>query len=146
MSSRRHAGQLLRVLTGGRRADRRRIQGRPTASGLHLLRQHPHVVLGPLFWGFFKARAQEQCEWFYPAGSSELSIEGIDPVRILVIGDGPAAGCGVLIHELGIAGFLARHIAEHIGRGVLVTVRAQPAASARSTLKGLDDVNLELYD
>ncbi|MET0886701.1 MAG: hypothetical protein ABWX92_09645 [Mycetocola sp.] len=79
-------------------------------------------------------------------GPSEVSIEGIDPLRILIIGDGPAAGCGVLIHELGIAGFLARHIAERIKRGVVVTVRAQPAASARSTLRRLDDIDLDLYD
>ena len=103
-------------------------------------------MLGPLFWGLFVARTHEQSEWRYPTGPSEVSIAGVDPARILVIGDGPAAGCGVRTHQLGIAGHLARHIAGHIERGVVVTVAAQPAASARSTLKRLVGMDLDGYD
>lgn len=82
----------------------------------------------------------------YPAGPAEVRIDGVDPVRVLVIGDGAAAGCGVLIHELGMAGYLARHLAQHLRRGVEVAVSAQPAASARSTLKSLEGVALGGYD
>lgn len=104
------------------------------------------AVLGPIFWAMFRARTREQREWSYPTGTPVVCVRGIAPVRVLVIGDGAAAGCGVLIHELGIAGFLARHIAEYSGRGVIVTVSAQPAASARSTLGCLDGVDLAGYD
>jgi hypothetical protein len=104
------------------------------------------MILGPLFWGWFKAKTQEQREWRYPTGPSEVSIAGTDPAYILVIGDGPAAGFGVRTHQLGIAGHLARHIAEQMERGVVVRVAAQPAASARSTLKRLGDMDLEGYD
>jgi hypothetical protein len=103
-------------------------------------------MLGPLFCGWIRARTQEQSGWFYPSGPPEVSVAGIAPARILVIGDGPAAGRGVLTHELGIAGHLARHTARHTKRGVVVTVAAEPAATARSTLKRLDDMSLDGYD
>ncbi|WP_157509773.1 hypothetical protein [Leifsonia sp. Root4] len=112
----------------------------------HRLRRWPHTVLGPLFWGWFKARTHEQCEWRYPTGPAEINIAGTCPARILVIGDGPAAGCGVRSHQLGIAGHLGRHLFSHIQRGVVVTVAAQPAASARSTRKCLGDLDIEGYD
>jgi len=110
------------------------------------MRPHPEVALAPLFWALFRVRTQEEREWFYPQETAAVSISGLDPVRILIIGDGPAAGCGVLIHELGIAGFLARGIAQATKRGAVVTVKAQPAASARSTLRRLDDMDLDGYD
>jgi hypothetical protein len=110
------------------------------------LRELPHAALGALLWRLFRAQTQQEREWLYPAGPPEVSVDGVDPVRILVIGDAPAAGCGVLIHDLGIAGFLARHLAEHLQRGVVVTVRAQPAASARWTLAQLDVTDLDGYD
>ena len=52
----------------------------------------------------------------------------------------------MLIHDLGIAGFLARDVAERTGRGAVVTVSAQPDASARSTLGCLASVHLDAYD
>ena len=88
----------------------------------------------------------EQRAWYYPTGPSEVRIAGIDPARILLIGDAPAAGCGVLIHELGIAGYLARDVAARVRRGVVVTVAAEPDASARSTLKRLHHLDLDGYD
>ncbi|MET0974490.1 MAG: hypothetical protein ABWX82_02320 [Leifsonia sp.] len=115
-------------------------------SGSDLLLQFPQALLGPLFWGMFRARTQEEREWRYPTGPSGVSIGGIDPARILVIGDGPAAGCGVRTHQLGIAGHLARYVAARSERGVVVTVAAHPAASARSTLERLDGMDLDGYD
>ncbi len=110
------------------------------------LRELPHAAVGALLWRLFRARTQQEREWLYPAGPPEVSVDGVDPVRILIIGDGPAAGCGVLIHDLGVAGFAARHVAERLQRGVEVTVQAQPAASARSTLRHLDETDLDGYD
>lgn len=110
------------------------------------LRELPQAVLGALLWRLFRARTHQEREWLYPTGPPEVRVDGFDPVRILIIGDGPAAGCGVLIHDLGVAGFVARHVAERLQRGVEVTVRAQPAASARSTLANLDETDLDGYD
>lgn len=104
------------------------------------------MVLGPLFWGWFKVKAHEQHEWRYPTGPSEINISGTGPARILIVGDGPAAGFGVRTHQLGIGGHLARHLVGQIEGGVVVTVAARPAASARSTRKRLGDIDLEGYD
>lgn len=105
-----------------------------------------HPVLAPLFWAWFRARTEEDGDWLYPTGPCEVAVAGVDPIRILVIGDGPAAGYGVRIHELGIAGHLARHVARHTERGARVTVAAERAASARSTLARLDALDLDGYD
>ncbi|MET0861632.1 MAG: hypothetical protein ABW091_11460 [Microbacterium sp.] len=112
----------------------------------HLALDHALALLGPFFWGWFRARTREEHEWRYPTDRSVVSVAGIDPVRILVIGDGPAAGCGVRTHQLGIAGHLAGHLAVLSDRGVVVVVAAAPAASARSTRAGLKDLDLDGYD
>ncbi|MET0828612.1 MAG: hypothetical protein ABWY26_03770 [Microbacterium sp.] len=129
------------------RKTRSRIPQRlKTIGEQHLSIDHALALLGPLFWGWFRARAREEHEWRYPTDHSVVSIDGIDPVRVLVIGDGPAAGCGVRTHQLGIAGHLAGHLAVLSHRGVVVTVAAAPAASARSTRAGLKDLDLDGYD
>jgi hypothetical protein len=107
---------------------------------------HPHLLLAPLFWAWFRADTQEEGEWRYPTGPCAIGIPGPRPLRILIIGDGPAAGCGVRIHDLGIAGHLARHVARDTSRGVSVTVAADRAASAHSTLRRLNDLDLAGYD
>lgn len=109
-------------------------------------RQVPHMMLRPLFRAWFRATTQREREWLYPAESSEVRIAGSHPIKVLVIGDGPAAGCGVLIQCLGFAGRLARHIASSTKRGVVVTVAARPTASARSTLRNVEEMNLDGYD
>lgn len=119
---------------------------RPISLGSDESRLSPHVIFAPLFWAWFRATTSEEREWYYPTGPAVVSVAGIDPVRILVIGDGPAAGCGVLTHHLGLAGHLARHVSDRVGRGVVVKVAAQPDASARSTLKQLGRIDLDGYD
>lgn len=138
MSSQRQPSQTRRSLVIERSAGRRQPRLAP--------RDYARKALGALLWRLFRASAQSQREWLYPAEPPVVKIDGVDPLRILVIGDAPAAGCGVLIHELGLAGFLARHVAEQTKRGVVVSVNAHPAASARSTRKELDDRDLYGYD
>ena len=110
------------------------------------LLQARHTVLGPFFWALLKAKAQDVCDWKYAAGPPEVRIAGSDPARVLIVGDDTVAGFGVRSHQLGIAGYLARHLFESLGRGVVVTVVAQPGASARSTFKRLAEMNIEGYD
>ena len=54
-------------------------------------RQVPHMMLRPLFRAWFRATTQREREWLYPAESSEVRIAGSHPIKVLVIGDGPAA-------------------------------------------------------
>ncbi|KAA9110398.1 hypothetical protein [Microbacterium rhizomatis] len=134
------------LVAGERAVDPRRAPARRASPGRGGMWENPEVVLGPLFWGLFRASTRQQRGWCYPAEPAVVSIPGVDPIRILIIGDGPAAGCGVLIHELGIAGTLARYVAEHAARGAVVSVIAQPDASARSTLGCLAGVDFADYD
>lgn len=138
--------RLLRIVQDWRAVDGWSTPVSRDPSGSHWMWQFPHALLGPLFWGWFRARTQDQREWRYPTRPSAVSVAGIGPIRILIIGDGPAAGCGVHTHDLGIAGHLARHIAGRLDRGVAVTVMAQPGASARATRKRLHDLDLDGYD
>ena len=109
-------------------------------------RSYLRALLRAFFWGSFRARTTEEREWLYPSAPAEIRVPGADPARILLIGDGPAAGFGVRRHELGIAGYLARRVAEDVERGVVVTSAAHPGASARSTLRLLDQLPLDGYD
>jgi hypothetical protein len=49
------------------------------------MRQCRRMILGALFWGWFKAKTKEQREWRYPEGPSEVNIAGSDPARILIM-------------------------------------------------------------
>jgi len=110
------------------------------------LRRVQRSVLSPLFWTWLKAAAQDRRDWMYPTGTPEVRIAGTDPARILIIGDDTVAGFGVRTHQLGIGGHLARCLYENLARGVVVTIAAQPGASARSTLKRLGDVDVSGFD
>lgn len=104
------------------------------------------AILAPVFWGWSKFATQDQRHWMYPTDFPEVSIVGPNPARILVIGDAPAAGFGVRTHQLGIAGYVARHVFDLLARGVVVTVMAQPTASARSTLRRVGGMDINRYD
>lgn len=146
LSSHRDLSLLSRLFPLGRAGDTRA----PSAHRRRSVRRRrpliPHTVLAPFFWALFRARARDERAWCYPTGPSDIWVPGVDPARVLVIGDGPAAGCGVLTQEIGIAGHLARDISARLERGVEVTVVAEPAASARSTLHRLDELDLRGYD
>lgn len=128
------------------RAELRRTRAAQDVPQSHWLSEYPHLILAPLFRGLFRVTTNDQREWYYPTGSPVVSVPGVDPVRILLLGDSAAAGCGVLTHHLGLAGHLARHVAEHLDRGVVVRVAAQPGESARSILRGLRRSDLDGYD
>jgi lysophospholipase L1-like esterase len=57
------------------------------------------------------------------------TVDGPDPLRLLVIGDSTAAGVGVETQLDGLPGNLARAIAEHLRRGVHWTVIARSGAT-----------------
>jgi lysophospholipase L1-like esterase len=56
---------------------------------------------------------------------------GSTPVRVAVLGESTAAGCGARTHDDGFAGALARELATHTGRAVTWMALGQPAATLR---------------
>lgn len=66
--------------------------------------------------------------------------------RILVVGTGAAVGWGVLSHDLGLPGALAREVSKITGRGAVVDVLADPWATADSARRLLRGQQLWRYD
>jgi hypothetical protein len=54
----------------------------------------------------------------FPRDEGSGVVPGDDPQRVLVVGEATAVGFGVLSHELGMAGHLARQLSRRTGRGV----------------------------
>lgn len=66
--------------------------------------------------------------------------------RVLLIGNGPAVGWGVLTHQLGLAGELSRVLTAHVEASVGVHVLARPQMKAADLLGHLDSLlNLSSY-
>lgn len=61
-----------------------------------------------------------------PTDAPLAHAAGSDADRVLLIGNGAAVSYGVLSHDLGLAGHLARRLSALTGRGTTVDVRAAP--------------------
>ncbi len=68
---------------------------------------------------------------------SGTSGEGIDEVKLLVIGESTIAGLGARTHEYALAGQFARRLAERIGKKVNWTVIGKNGVTARRTIDEL---------
>lgn len=78
--------------------------------------------------------------------SPHVHSRGTNPDRVLVAGDGAATGRGVITHDLGLPGYLARSLTEHTGRATDVDIVVRSAMTARTCLPALEDVDLDRYD
>lgn len=74
------------------------------------------------------------------------ALRGHDADRVLVFGAGPAAGWGVLSHDLGLPGALARALTARTARGVDVDVVSNPRITVRSAVNTLEGLRLWRYD
>lgn len=66
----------------------------------------------------FVFRRSDRSGDIYPDDAAFGSVDGSDPEKIVVLGEGNAIGLGVTSHQLGMAGHVARLLASRIGRGV----------------------------
>ena len=66
-----------------------------------------------------------------PTDAPVVNVPGPDPDRLLVVGGGIAVGFGVLSHELGIAGHVARQVSVRPGAGSMST--SSPSRTSGST-------------
>jgi len=75
-----------------------------------------------------------------PAGGARTGLVGDDgeqPMRLMVVGDSTAAGCGVDTHDDGFAGNLARALSQRSGRSVRWHVHGVPGAVIRDVRRHL---------
>ena len=75
------------------------------------------------------------------------SLEGPDPIRLLVLGDSTAAGVGADTQADALPGNLARQFAERLGRGSAWNAIGENGATAHDLLEHfIDDAASESYD
>ena len=82
----------------------------------------------------------------HPLDNARQTVAGPDPDRVLVLGNGPAIGFGVLTQELALPGRLARRLATATGRGAVVDVLARRGTTAAGAPRLLAEVRMEHYD
>ena len=81
-----------------------------------------------------------------PTDAPHARSAGTDSDRVLVFGSGPAVGWGVLSHDLGLPGSLARALSARTRRGVEVDAIFSTRTTARSAVDDLGDHGLHRYD
>lgn len=81
-----------------------------------------------------------------PTDDPTVVIPGPDPDRVLMVGGGIAVGFGVLSHDLGLAGHLARQISAATGRGAEVDILAAPDLTITAVPSMLSETRLSNYD
>jgi lysophospholipase L1-like esterase len=81
------------------------------------------------------------------AGPWSGTLDGPDPLRLLVLGDSTAAGVGVDSQHDALPGNLARSLSAHYGRGVDWTAIGRNGATAKDLLNDyIDTATAERYD
>lgn len=81
-----------------------------------------------------------------PVDSPLVHAAGSDSDRVLLVGSGIAVGYGVMSHELGFGGHLARELSALTGRGASVDIVARPDVSAASARAILAQHDLDRFD
>jgi hypothetical protein len=81
-----------------------------------------------------------------PIDTPHAHAPGVGSYRILIFGSGPAAGWGVLSHDLALPGAIARAVSARTGRDVHVDAVASTRISPASMIEQFADQDLSHYD
>ncbi|WP_394770875.1 GAF domain-containing protein [Lacisediminihabitans sp.] len=81
-----------------------------------------------------------------PMGLPVVHSQGSAPDRILLVGNGPAVGYGVLSHDLALPGALARQLSARTGRAADIDVHADGTLTAATIIAALGSLRLERFD
>jgi len=100
--------------------------------------------LGMRWWLLHVAAARSRT--VRPVGGRQAFVAGRRPLRVLLLGSGPAAGWGVGSHDLALPGALARALAACTGRGAVVDVVPHASAGVRRLRRMLRAAAPERYD
>jgi hypothetical protein len=95
-------------------------------------------------WGV--ARELEFATIPRPTDAPQAHSAGLDSDRVLIVGSGPAAGWGVLSHDLALPGSLARALSARTGRGVDVDVVSSSRLTVRAAANSFEGLRLWRYD
>jgi GAF domain len=78
--------------------------------------------------------------------SPHVHAPGTDPDRILVAGEGASAGRGVLTHDLGLPGYLARSVSFITGRATDVDILVTTHMTAATCFPAIASLDLARFD
>lgn len=81
-----------------------------------------------------------------PNPIGQVSSEGLDADRILLVGAGLAVGWGTTSHDSALAGRLTRALSELTGRGADVDILSSPTMTVDTVASSLSAITLRRYD
>lgn len=105
-----------------------------------------HVVMRAVMRTWFRDVVDALSTMPRAYGVPQAHATGLDPDRILVFGNGLAAGWGVASHDLAIPGELARSLSAITGRGVDVDVTVDTTLRISGALRAIEERDLSSYD
>jgi len=97
-----------------------------------LMRDASIAIARPVGFLEYLFRRTDTSGDIFPTDSSSGVVPGANPERIIVLGESTAVGLGMLTHELGLAGHLARQYQVRTGRGVEWSTMGLPDRKLRS--------------
>lgn len=81
-----------------------------------------------------------------PGSSAQVHSAGRAPDRVLLIGNGMAVGWGVISHDVGLGGALARALTASTGRAVDIDIIADPDMGVASAIRIIRRAKPQRYD
>ncbi|HAM27154.1 MAG TPA: hypothetical protein DCP11_10795 [Microbacteriaceae bacterium] len=111
-----------------------------------LMRDIARSALVPVMWAWVLAQSLEVRAFPIPADSPHAYASGIDPIRVLLFGSGPAVGRGVVSHSLALPGALARTLSARTRRGVEVDLVSESWLTSGAAARRFAALELSQYD
>lgn len=78
--------------------------------------------------------------------SPHVHARGVNPHRLFITGDGMATGRGVLTHDLGLPGHLARSLTARTGHATDVDIAVDQTMTVDTCLQAMAETDLSRYD
>ena len=105
-----------------------------------------HALLRPFARAWVTRSSESWRALPVPTDRPTAHAAGSDADRVLLLGNGIAVSYGVLSHDLGLAGHLARRLSALTGRGTTVDVRAAPDLTPADGLGVVASPEVAKYD
>jgi hypothetical protein len=107
---------------------------------------HGYELLRPVMRAFYARAMAGSGGAPKPSDAASLPAEGADPDAILLLGNGPAHGWGVVTHQLSLTGHLGRAVAARTERPCAVTFIGDETMNVSSALAWIGDHDVTAYD
>lgn len=104
------------------------------------------AVLAPVMASWVRSRGKKLLDIPRPNPIGQVSSDGLDADRILLVGAGLAVGWGTTNHDAALAGRLARALSDLTGRGADVDILSSPAMTVDTVAASLSAITLRRYD